>query len=133
MIPDLDERMAEIQADPVASAFFLGIRQLVGEGHDQFVDDAFTSRDGRLLYVSRPSFADVVAIDIRTGQIAWRVKVEGYRADHMAISPDGRRLLVSASTARKVQVIDTRTGGIVGRVRRPATSRTRTTSRPTAG
>jgi DNA-binding beta-propeller fold protein YncE len=41
------------------------------------------------------------------------VKIEGYRADHMAISPDGSRLLVSASTARKVHVIDTRAGRIV--------------------
>jgi DNA-binding beta-propeller fold protein YncE len=114
VIPDLRERMAEIQADPVAHGYFLGIRQLVGEGHDQYVDDAFTSPDGRLLYVSRPSLADVVAISLRTGRIAWRVKVEGYRADHMALSPDGRRLLVSASTARKVHVIDTRAGRIVG-------------------
>jgi DNA-binding beta-propeller fold protein YncE len=42
------------------------------------------------------------------------VKIEGNRADHMAISPNGRRLLVSASTARKVHVIDTRRGVIVG-------------------
>jgi hypothetical protein len=55
--------------------------------------------------VSRPSFADVVAFDLRTGRIAWRVPVEGYRADHMAISPDGSRLAVSASTARKVHLI----------------------------
>jgi DNA-binding beta-propeller fold protein YncE len=114
IIPDVAERMAEIQADPVAYAYFLGIRQLVGEGHDQWVDDAFTSRDGRLVFVSRPSLADVVAISLRDGRIVWRVKIEGYRADHMAISPDGRRLLVSASTARKVHVIDTRAGQIVG-------------------
>jgi hypothetical protein len=114
VIPDLQERLAEIQADPVAHSFFLSIRQLVGEGHDQFVDDAFTSPDGRFLYVSRPSLADVVAINMRTGRIAWRVKVEGYRADHMALSKNGRRLLVSASTARKVHVIDTRAGRIVG-------------------
>ena len=114
IIPDIAERMAEIQADPAHYGYFLGIRQLVGEGHDQFVDDAFTSRNGRLVFVSRPSLADVVAISLRDGRIVWRVKVEGYRADHMAISPDGRRLLVSASTARKVHVIDTRTGRIVG-------------------
>ena len=90
------------------------IRQLVGEGHDQFVDDMFTSHDGRFLYVSRPSFADVVAFDLRTRKIVWRVPVEGYRADHMAISPDGTRLAVSASTARKVHMIDTATGQIVG-------------------
>jgi DNA-binding beta-propeller fold protein YncE len=114
IIPDIEQRMAEIQADPVAYGYFLGIRQLVGEGHDQWVDDAFTSPNGRLLYVSRPSLADVVAISLRNGRIVWRVKIEGYRADHMALSPNGRRLLVSASTARKVHVINTRRGVIVG-------------------
>ena len=75
----------------------------------------FSSPDGRFLYVSRPSFADVVGIELATGKIAWRVKVDGYRADHMAISPDGSRLLVSASTAKVVDVIDPRAGRIVGR------------------
>ncbi len=114
IIPDIAERMAEIQSDPAAYGYFLGIRQLVGEGHDQYVDDAFTSRNGRLVFVSRPSLADVVAISLNDGRIVWRVKIEGYRADHMAISPDGKRLLVSASTARKVHVIDTQAGSIVG-------------------
>ncbi len=114
IIPDIAERMAEIQADPAHYGYFLGIRQLVGEGHDQYVDDAFTSQNGRLVFVSRPSLADVVAISLRDGRIVWRVKIEGYRADHMAISPDGKRLLVSASTARKVHVIDTEAGTIVG-------------------
>jgi DNA-binding beta-propeller fold protein YncE len=114
IIPDRAERMAEIQSSPDRFGYFLAIRQLVGEGHDQFVDDGFTSPDGRFLYVSRPSFADVVAISLRTRRIVWRVPVEGYRADHMAISRDGRRLLVSASTARKVHVIDTQAGKIVG-------------------
>jgi DNA-binding beta-propeller fold protein YncE len=116
VIPDKEERMAEIQSDPVALGYFLGIRQLVGEGHDQFVDDMFSSANGRVLYVSRPSFADVVAISLRTGKIRWRAKVDGYRADHMAISPDGTRLLVSASTAKVIDVIDTATGQIVGRI-----------------
>jgi hypothetical protein len=116
IIPDIEERMAEIQSDPERYGYFLGIRQLVGEGHDQFVDDMFASRDGRRLFVSRPSLADVVAIDLRTRKIVWRVKVDGNRADHMAISPDGRQLLVSASTARVVDVIDTRKGEIVGRI-----------------
>jgi YVTN family beta-propeller protein len=115
VIPDREERLAEIQADPAAYGYFVGIRQLVGEGHDQYVDDMFTSPDGRFVYVSRPSFADVVSIEMATGKIAWRVRVDGYRADHMAISPDGSRLVVSASTAKLVLVIDPRTGEVVGR------------------
>jgi DNA-binding beta-propeller fold protein YncE len=114
IVPDLRERMAEIKSDPEAYGYFLAIRELVGEGHDQFVDDMFSSPDGRYLYVSRPSLADVVAFDLRTRRIVWRFEVDGHRADHMAISPDGRKLLVSASTARKVHVVDTRTGQSAG-------------------
>src|SRR3712207_5183315 len=114
IVPDKEERLAEIQRDPAAQGYFLGIRELVGEGHDQFVDDMFSSHDGRFLYVSRPSFADVVGLDLTTRKIVWRPKVDGYRADHMAISPDGSRLLVSASTAKVVHAIDTATGKIVG-------------------
>ena len=116
VIPDEDERLAEINAEPTRKFYFDNIRQLVGEGHNQYVDDGFTSRDGRFVYFSRPSFADVVAINVKTGRIAWRVKVDGYRADHMAISPNGRRLLVSASTANVIHVIDTRRGRTVARI-----------------
>jgi DNA-binding beta-propeller fold protein YncE len=115
IIPDRAQRMAEIAADPVSLGYFLAIRQQVGEGHDQFVDDMFSSKDGRRVFVSRPSFKDVVAIDLRSRKIVWRTRVDGYRADHMAISPDGRRLAVSASTAKTVDMIDTRTGAITGR------------------
>jgi hypothetical protein len=113
IVPDKEERLAEIMTDPMHQGYFLAIRQLVGEGHDQFVDDMFTSHDGRFLYVSRPSLADVAAFDLSDGHIAWRTHVDGYRADHMAISPDGTRLLVSASTAGVVDVIDTADGKIV--------------------
>jgi DNA-binding beta-propeller fold protein YncE len=116
IIPDIDERMKEIQADPERYGYFLAIRQAVGEGHDQFVDDMFSSHNGRVLYVSRPSLADVVAINLRTKQIIWRTPVDGNRADHMAISPDGKHLLVSASTAKVVDVIATKTGAIVARI-----------------
>src|SRR4051812_32069168 len=113
IVPDKEERLAEIMTDPMHQGYFLAIPQLVGEGHDQFVDDMFTSHDGRFLYVSRPSLADVAAFDLSDGHIAWRTHVDGYRADHMAISPDGTRLLVSASTAGVVDVIDTADGKIV--------------------
>jgi DNA-binding beta-propeller fold protein YncE len=114
VVPDLAQRMNEIETNPVRLGYFLAIRQQIGEGHDQLVDDSFTSHDGRLLYVSRPSLADVVAIDIATDRIVWRTPVDGYRSDHMAISPDGTRLVVSASTANVVDVLDTATGRKVG-------------------
>jgi hypothetical protein len=113
-IPDKEERLAEIQRDPVRLAFFLAIRQAVGEGNDQFTDDMFTSHDGRFVYVSRPSFADVVGISLETQQIVWRFPMEGQRSDHMAISPDGESLLVSDSTANKVHRLDTGTGRKTG-------------------
>ena len=114
VIPDRAEREAEIMLHPDEQAYFLAIRQQVGEGNDQFNDDVFSSHDGRTIFVSRPSFADVVAIDLKTKKIVWRTPVGGYRADHMAISPDGTKLLVSASTANIVDQIDTATGKITG-------------------
>jgi len=110
LIPDKAARMAEIQADPVRLGYYLGIKQLVGEGHDQYTDDMFSTHDGRLLAVSRPSFADVIGLDIKSRKIVWRFKMEGQRTDHMGVSPDGKRLLVSDSTANKVHELNIRTG-----------------------
>jgi YVTN family beta-propeller protein len=115
IVPDIEERMAEIAANPVRLGYFLAIRELVGEGNDQFVDDMYSSKDGRLLIVSRPSLADVVALDISSGEIVWRFVVDGQRSDHMAISPDGRHVAVSASTGNVVHIIDIRSGAEVGR------------------
>ncbi len=89
IIPDIEERMAEIATDPERLGYFLAIRELVGEGNDQYVDDMYSSNDGRLLIVSRPSFRDVIALDLASGEIVWRFVVDGQRSDHMAISPDG--------------------------------------------
>ncbi len=113
LVPDRDERMSEINRNPLRWVPFQFIRHVIGEGHDQLVDDLFPSKDGRLLYVSRPSFADAIAIDVNSGEIVWRTPVEGLRADHAAISPDGKVFLVSASTARKVHAIDTASGKII--------------------
>src|SRR5215471_9449211 len=86
VVPDLQERLDEIESSGLMRRFqFWLVRNIVGEGHNQLVDDMFTSHDGRFLYASRPSLADVVAIDLNTGQIVWRTKVEGSRADHAAI------------------------------------------------
>jgi DNA-binding beta-propeller fold protein YncE len=110
IIPDRDQRMQEILTNPQRLAYFLAIRQAIGEGHDQFVDDMYSTNDGTHLIVSRPSFADVVSIDIATDQIAWRFKMDGQRSDHMGLSPDGRFVAVSDSTANVVHVLDTATG-----------------------
>ena len=115
VVPDRDARMQEIATNPDRLAYFLAIRQLIGEGHDQLVDDMYSSNDGRLLIASRPSFADVVAISLRSKKIVWRFPVAGYRSDHMAISPDGKRVVVSASTANVVHVLRVADGKELGR------------------
>ena len=114
VVPDKQERLDEIYADPVKLLFFLGIRNGPGEGHDQFVDDMYSTPDGKAMVVSRPSFADVVSIDVATGKIKWRFPVSGHRSDHMAVSPDGKRVAVSASTSNTVHVLDIETGKEAG-------------------
>lgn len=114
IVPDKRQRLREIYLDPVRLVYFLGIRSGPGEGHDQLVDDLYTTPDGRSVVASRPSFADVVSIDLTTGRINWRFAVSGYRSDHMAVSPDGSRLAVSASTSNTVHVLDIDTGRQLG-------------------
>jgi DNA-binding beta-propeller fold protein YncE len=114
VVPDKAQRIAEINADPIKWIYYTAIRNEVGQGHDQYVDDMYSTPDGKSVVVSRPSFADVVSIDLATDKINWRFPVAGYRADHMAVSPDGTRVAVSASTANKVQVLDINTGKELG-------------------
>ncbi|MEY7975376.1 YncE family protein [Streptomyces pilosus] len=114
VVPDKAERMAEINADPIRWIYFMAIRSGVGEGHDQLVDDMYSTPDGTSVVVSRPSFADVVSLDLATGAVNWRFPVSGYRSDHMAVSPDGRRVAVSASTSNRVHVLDIGTGRELG-------------------
>ncbi|QWC86651.1 PQQ-binding-like beta-propeller repeat protein [Nocardioidaceae bacterium] len=109
-IPDERRRLAEIATDPERLAFFNLIALAIGEGNNQYVDDMYLTPDGRNVVVSRPSFADVVSIDLRTGRLAWRFEVDGQRSDHMAVSPDGTEVAVSASTGNVVHVLDIRTG-----------------------
>jgi len=114
-IPDYHERMWEILLNPIKLVAFQAIRHLIGEGNDQYVDDMYSTEDGRLLIVSRPSFADVVGIDIASGEIEWRFEVEGIRSDHMGLSPDGTQVAVSASTGNVVHILDVETGAELGR------------------
>ncbi|MFG1603273.1 YncE family protein [Actinoplanes sp. NPDC049265] len=114
VVPDKQQRLTEIYLNPIKLAYFLGIRNGPGEGHDQLVDDMYTTPDGSALVASRPSFADVVSLNLNTGAVNWRFPVSGYRADHMAVSPDGNRVAVSASTSNTVHVLNINTGQQVG-------------------
>lgn len=108
LIPDKKQELNDIRWNPVRLVFYLVIQQGPGQGHDQYVDDMFTTNDGQYLAVSRPSFGDVVWIDIAKAvagdrnSIVHEESMDGYRTDHMGLSPDGRRLLVSDSTDRSV-------------------------------
>ncbi|MBU2696148.1 serine/threonine protein kinase [Pimelobacter sp. 30-1] len=122
LIPDRAEETQRILKNPVATVFYLAINAGPGQGHNQYVDDMFTTMDGKYLAVSRPSFADVVWIDIakaaagRTDSIVREQQMDGYRTDHMQVSNDGRRLLVSDSTSRQVieySMVDETVGGKV--------------------
>lgn len=120
LIPDKAQELQDIHLNPVKLAFYLVVQAGPGEGHDQYVDDMFTTNDGKYLAVSRPSFADVVWIDIAKAiagdpdSIVHEEQMDGYRTDHMGLSPDGRRLVVSDSTSRQVieySMVDEVVGG----------------------
>lgn len=115
MIPDRKERLKEIHLNPVKLVAYTYIQSTAGQGNDQLVDDMYSTPDGQSVVASRPSFADVVSINIKTGKINWRATVEGFRADHMAVSPDGQRVAVSASSGNVVHVLDINTGKELGR------------------
>jgi hypothetical protein len=116
VVPDKEEELQHVvtpsASHPAGPAFYAAIQQVVGEGNDQYVDDLFTTRNGKYLAVSRPSLRDVVWIDIAKAVAAGKAgdpdsivaeaEMDGYRTDHMGISPDRRRLLVSDSTERQV-------------------------------
>ncbi|KAI8916480.1 serine/threonine protein kinase [Powellomyces hirtus] len=114
VVPDKEERLKEIKSNPVRWIAFTIIRNGPGEGNDQMVDDMYATPDGSALVASRPSFADVVSIDITTGKVNWRFPVSGFRSDHMAVSPDGTRVAVSASLSNTVHVLDIMTGKELG-------------------
>jgi DNA-binding beta-propeller fold protein YncE len=105
VIPDLQQRLREMNV--VERAAYEIVK---AENGDKLVDDAFVAPDGRTMYVSRANLPDVVAIDLVTHQQVWRFELEGFHADHMAMSPDGTKIIVSDTTAGKAQVVDARTG-----------------------
>ncbi|CAM3768971.1 YncE family protein [Kibdelosporangium persicum] len=108
-IPDLEQRLAAM--NPIERIGYETVNAI--QGYKKFVDDVAMSPDGRTLYVSRGNLADVVAYDVASKRQLWRTKVEGFKADHAAISPDGTQFIVSALTVEKAHVYDTRTGAIL--------------------
>lgn len=113
-IPDNDERMAEINADPIRKRVFAAIAAGPGEGNNQYVDDMYSNLEGTELIISRPSFADVISLSLETGEIVWRFPVSGFRSDHMAMSPDGKEVAVSSSTTNTVHLINVEDGSDAG-------------------
>jgi DNA-binding beta-propeller fold protein YncE len=122
IIPDLQQRLADINANPLWSVAYSTIKQhqtikhFEPSGGDRFIDDAFVSLDGTKLYVSRSNLGDVAAFDLTKAShpMLWRTRVDGFKADHATLSPDGSRLVVSATSANVADVLDARTGTHLG-------------------
>ncbi|KAI8800770.1 serine/threonine protein kinase [Cladochytrium replicatum] len=114
IVPDKAERIKEINANPIQWIVYSVVKNNVGEGNDQMVDDLYATPDGQSVVVSRPSFGDVASISLITGKLNWRFKVSGYRSDHMAVSPDGTRVAVSDSLGNNVYILDINTGKQLG-------------------
>ncbi|XRQ04232.1 YncE family protein [Actinomadura welshii] len=106
LVPDLEERLAAM--NPVERIGYEVVNGI--QGYRKLVDDIAVSPDGTTIYVSRGVLSDAVAFDIASGEMLWRRKTEGFKADHAALSPDGTKFVVSATTASKSEVIDTATG-----------------------
>jgi DNA-binding beta-propeller fold protein YncE len=79
-----------------------------------YAQHILVSPDGATLYVARGWLGDVVAIDLASRTLKWRLQTTSFRADHMALSHDGRSLFVSALSADQVQRIDPDKGAFVG-------------------
>ena len=111
VLPDGPE--AEPGSDDPAQAL-LGQKIVEAAGGNNYAQDQDLAPDGRTLYVSRGHRGDVVAFDVTTGNMLWKVPIPGLRSDHMTISRDGRRLYVSALTDNHVYVVDTARAEVTG-------------------
>jgi streptogramin lyase len=62
------------------------------------------SPNGRTLYVASDASNEIVALDPRTGEVFWRLTVQG--AHELAVTRDGETAYVSRRTANRVCVLD---------------------------
>lgn len=121
-VPDLAQRLADINANPVTAIAYQvalsqqALKHFEPAGGTRYIDDVFVSPDGTTLYVSRSNLSDVVAIDLtRAGHpIKWHHVVNGFHADHATLSPDGTKVIVSVTTANNAEVLDAATGAVIG-------------------
>ena len=97
-----------------ASHAVIGQRIVEAAGGTNYAQDVDLAPDGRTLYVSRGHRGDIAAFDIASGAMRWKLRIPGFRSDHMTVSADGRRLYVSALTENRVQVVDPHAPAIVG-------------------
>jgi DNA-binding beta-propeller fold protein YncE len=116
VIPDLQQRLASF--NPIQWVGYLAVTADEATvdpavGGARFVDDMTVSPDGKTLYVSRGNLADVAAFDLATHAELWHTPVDGFHADHMALSPDGTHIVVSATTAQVADVLDAATGAVI--------------------
>jgi outer membrane protein assembly factor BamB len=65
------------------------------------------SKDGNTLYLASDATNELIALDPRTGEIAWRMTVPG--AHELAVTHDGRTAYVSRRTANALAVVDLET------------------------
>lgn len=125
LIPDLDQRMKEINRNWLHRLFYNLIRKSSILKHfepangERYVDDIHVAPDGSRIYVSRGGLGDIAAFDLtKPGfPLLWHTPIKGYKADHAALSPDGKHFVVSASLARSAFVFDTDTGKQIGKIK----------------
>ena len=78
-------------------------------------DDVISSRDGKVLYISRLDTKDVIAVSTSTEQQLWRVDVGG-TPNHLALSGDERFLYVPIYDTGELAVIEMKTHAVVERL-----------------
>ena len=138
VVPDREERIAEIALNPAGMPLrTCSSAPWWARATTRWSTTCTPRPTGARCTSSRPSFGDVVAIDLATRKIVWRTPLRTgvRRADHMAISPDGtaaRRVEPRRGRARRSSRCWTRRPARSWASSRPATRRTRTTSPATA-
>jgi YVTN family beta-propeller protein len=80
-------------------------------------DDVVVAPDGRTVFVNRQGPRDLVAVDAKTGDVAWSVAIDGL-PHHLALSRDGRHLYVAVFDDPRDAVVDVDERAVVAR---PAT------------